>query len=65
MVRALEHILLASSGGRSTVTVSYLQVYMDQVYDLLAGKVKATESLMVAEDYSTAGAYTRSLLSST
>eukprot|EP00740_Mantoniella_antarctica_P003830 CAMPEP_0181353562 /NCGR_PEP_ID=MMETSP1106-20121128/2898_1 /TAXON_ID=81844 /ORGANISM="Mantoniella antarctica, Strain SL-175" /LENGTH=1124 /DNA_ID=CAMNT_0023466175 /DNA_START=118 /DNA_END=3489 /DNA_ORIENTATION=- len=55
MVRALERILegAAASGGDSTVTVSYLQVYLDQVYDLLAGKARATEPLAVAEDYTT------------
>ncbi|KAH7296837.1 hypothetical protein KP509_26G041100 [Ceratopteris richardii] len=47
MVRALEDILADTSCGQDTVTVSYLQVYMESVWDLLAPE---KDNITITED---------------
>ena len=49
MARALERILgvCARDGTDSSVTVQYVQVYLDAAYDLLAGRGDAAKPLDV------------------
>lgn len=47
MVRALEDILADTSSDQDTVTVSYLQLYMESVQDLLAPE---KDSISITED---------------
>ncbi|KAH7281977.1 hypothetical protein KP509_35G006200 [Ceratopteris richardii] len=50
MVRALEDILTDISTDKDTVTVSYLQLYMESIRDLL---VPESENITIAEDAKT------------